>query len=155
MPANVVDAVKSPYPCVCACHERLSLDQRIAGIEALYRFDDAMRGGGQTVIWDMAAPKIWQLQKELGQVKWVTVRENGCIHSRLLGFCVHELIHAVNADPTAANYGVPPGLPYGVPLDVEPADEAKYLHTFNQYEARAWVGLEAVGFRLFNIEWTL
>lgn len=34
----------------CRRHEVLSLDDRAAGIAALYRFDDAMRGFGQTVI---------------------------------------------------------------------------------------------------------
>jgi len=155
VPATVVDAVKSPYPCPCACHERLSLDERAAGIEALYRFDDAMRGWGQTVIWDLAAPTMWKLQKELGEVKWVVVRESGCIHARLLGLCVHELIHAINGDPTLPNYGTPTGLPYGVPESVEPADEATYLHRFNEHEARAWVGIEAVGYRLFGVEWSL
>ena len=52
MPATVVDAVKSPFPCPCRCHDVLSVDERVAGIEALYRFDDAMRGSGHTVIWD-------------------------------------------------------------------------------------------------------
>ncbi len=155
MPATVVDAVKSPFPCACQCHERLSFEERTAGIEALYRFDDAMRGWGQTVIWDLAAPTLWALQKELGAVKWVAVRENGCIHARLLGFCVHETIHALNGDPTLPNYGMPTGLPYGVPDSVAPGDEAAYLHTFNQHEARAWVGLNAVGYTLFGIEWDL
>jgi hypothetical protein len=155
MPATVVDAVKSPYPCPCACHERLSLDERAAGIEALYRFDDAMRGWGQTVIWDLAAPTLWKVQKHVENAKWVIVRENGCIHARLLGFCIHELIHAINGDPTAPNYGMPLGVPYGVPESVDRADEATYLHRFNEYEARAWVGLEAVAYRLFQIEWTV
>jgi hypothetical protein len=155
VPATVVDAVKSPFPCACQCHERLSLDERAAGIEALYRFDDAMRGWGQTVIWDLAAPTLWDLQKQLGEVKWVAVRESGCIHTRLLGFCVHELIHAMNGDPTAPNYGTPVGLPYGVPESVKPEDEAAFLHPFNQHEARAWVGLNAVAYRLFEIEWDL
>ncbi|HEY1816883.1 MAG TPA: SEC-C metal-binding domain-containing protein [Kofleriaceae bacterium] len=155
MPATVVDAVKTPYPCACACHDRLSLDQRAAGIEALYRFDDAMRGWGQHVIWDLAAPTLWKLQKELGEVKWVAVRENGCIHARLLGLCVHELIHAINGDPSAPNYGTPVGLPYGVPESVEPVDEVTYLHPFNEHEARAWVGLDAVAYRLFQIDWSI
>jgi hypothetical protein len=155
VPATVVDAVKTPFPCACACHERLSLDERAAGIEALYRFDDAMRGWNQTVIWDLAAPTLWKLQKQLGEVKWVAVRESGCIHARLLGFCVHELIHAMSGDPTLPNFGTPVGLPYGVPVDLDPKDEASYLHPFNQNEARAWVGLEAVAFRLFKIEWTI
>lgn len=155
MPATVVDAVQTPYPCACRCHELLTVDERAAGIEALYRFDDAMRGWGQTVIWDLAAPTLWRLQQQLGEVRWVAVRDSPCIHARLLGFCVHELIHAVCGDPTAPNYGVPVGLPYGVPEAVPPAEEAAYLHAFNQHEARAWVGLAEVAYRLFGIAWTL
>lgn len=155
MPASVVDAVKSPFPCACRCHDQLSLEERTAGIEALYRFDDAMRGWGQTVIWDLAAPTLWKLQKQLGQVQWVAVRESGCIYSRLLGFCTHETIHAINGDPTLPNYGMPVGLPYGVPEHVRPEDEAAYLHPFNQHEARAWIGLDIVAQRLFGIEWHL
>lgn len=155
MPATVVDAIETPFPCPCQCHARLSLDERTAGIEALYRFDDAMRGWGQTVIWDLAAPTLWRIQQQLGEVKWVAVRDGGCIHSRLLGFCVHETIHAVCGDPRAPNYGTPVGLPYGVPDEIPPADEVAYLHPFNQQEARAWVGLAPVAYRLFGIEWTL
>lgn len=155
MPATVVDAVKTPLPCPCACHARLSLDERAAGIEALYRFDDAMRGWGQTVIWDLAAPTLWRVQQQLGEVRWVAVRDGGCIHARLLGFCVHELIHAVCGDPTAPNWGTPVGLPYGVPESVAPVDEAAYLRPFNEHEARAWVGLAAVAYRLFQIEWEI
>ena len=155
MPATVVDAVNTPLPCACRCHEVLSLDERTAGIEALYRFDDAMRGWGQTVIWDLAAPTMWRIQQQLGAVRWVTVRDGPCIHSRLLGFCVHETIHAMCGDPTLPNYGTPVGLPYGVPDAVPLSDEAAFLHPFNQNEARAWVGLEAVAFRLFDVEWQL
>lgn len=144
-----------PLPCTCACHEQLSLDERTAGIEALYRFDDAMRGWGQTVIWDLAAPTLWRIQQQLGDAPWVAVRDTACIHSRLLGFCVHELVHAMCGDPTKPNYGTPVGLPYGVPEHVPPAEEATYLHPFNQNEARAWVGLQPVAWRLFAIEWTL
>jgi hypothetical protein len=156
VPATVVDAVQTPYPCSCACHERLSLDERAAGIAALYRFDDAMRGWGQTVIWDLAAPTLWKVQQQLGNaVKWVAVRDGACIHSRLLGFCVHELIHAMCGDPEAPNYGTPVGLPYGVPEAVPVADEAAYLHPFNQHEARAWIGLDLVADRVFGIDWSL
>ncbi|MBA2538344.1 MAG: SEC-C domain-containing protein [Deltaproteobacteria bacterium] len=155
MPASVVDAVNTPLPCACQCHDALSLDERIAGIEALYRFDDAMRGWGQTVIWDLAAPTMWRIQQQLGNVRWVTVRDGPCIHSRLLGFCVHETIHAMCGDPTLPNYGTPVGLPYGVPDAVPPSEEAAFLHPFNQNEARAWVGLAAVAYRLFKIEWQL
>jgi SEC-C motif-containing protein len=155
VPATVVDAVQTPLPCACRCHEVLSLEDRAAGIAALYRFDDAMRGFGQTVIWDLAAPTLWRLQQQIGGAKWVAVRESGCIHSRLLGFCVHELIHAMCGDPEQANWGTPVGLPYGVPESVAPAEEAAYLHPFNQNEARAWTGIAAVGYRLFGIEWPL
>jgi hypothetical protein len=155
VPATVVDAVKTPYPCACRCHDTLTFEERVAGIEALYRFDDAMRGWGQTVIWDLAAPTLWRVQQQLGEVRWVAVRDGPCIHSRLLGFCMHELIHAMCGDPTAPNWGTPVGLPYGVPVSVPPIEEAAYLHTFNQYEARAWVGLGHVAYRLFGIEWTL
>lgn len=155
MPATVVDAVQSPFPCPCRCHEVLTLEERTAGIEALYRFDDAMRGWGQTVIWDLAAPTLWRLQQQLGEVKWVAVRDGGCLHSRLLGFCVHETIHAMCGDPTLPNYGTPVGLPYGVPDFVPPSEEAAFLHPFNQHEARAWVGLATVAYRLFGIEWNL
>jgi len=155
VPATVVDAVKTPYACACRCHDVLSVDERVQGIEALYRFEDAMRGWGQTVIWDVAAPTLWRLQQQLGEVKWVAVRDGGCIHARLLGFCVHETIHAMCGDPAAPNWGTPVGLPYGVPESVPEAEEAAYLHPFNQHEARAWVGLAAVAYRLFGIEWTL
>jgi hypothetical protein len=155
VPATVVDAVKSPYPCVCRCHERLSVEERAAGIEALYRFDDAMRGWGQTVIWDLAAPTLWRVQQQLGGTKWVAVRDTGCIHARLLGFCVHELVHALCGDPERPNYGTPVGLPYGVPESVPQTEEAAYLHPFNQHEARAWVGLAPMAYRLFHIEWQL
>jgi hypothetical protein len=155
MPATVVDAVRTPYPCACRCHELLTVDERMAGIEALYRFDDAMRGWGQTVIWDLAASVMWRLQQQLGEVPWVAVRDSACIHSRLLGFCVHETIHALCGDPTAPNYGTPVGLPYGVPESIPPTEEAAYLHPFNQNEARAYTGIAAVAYRLFEIEWTL
>jgi SEC-C motif-containing protein len=155
VPATVVDAVQTPFPCPCACHAGLTLDERAAGIAALYRFDDAMRGFGQTVIWDLAAPTLWRVQQQLGGARWVAVRDGACIHSRLLGFCVHELIHAMCGDPEAPNWGTPVGLPYGVPDAIPAVDEAAFLHRFNQHEARAWVGLGAVGHRLFAIEWPL
>ena len=156
MPATVVDAVNTPYPCICECHARLSLEERAAGIEALYRFDDAMRGWSQEVIWDLAGPTLWRIQQQMGgDAHWVTVRDGPCIHARLLGFCVHETIHAYCGDPSKPNYGTPVGLPYGVPEHVPPSEEAAYLNVFNQHEARAWVGLQAVAYRLFGIEWTI
>lgn len=156
MPATVVDAVRSPFPCVCHCHEALSLEERTAGIEALYRFDDAMRGFDYLVLWDLAAPTLWRLQQQaLGTARWVAVRDTGCIHGRLLGFCMHELIHAYCGDISQPNYGILPGLPYGVPESVPLGQEAEFLRPFNESEARAWVGLMPVARRLFGIEWEL
>lgn len=157
MPATVLDAVRSPYPCVCRCHETLSLDERIAGIEALFRFDDAMRGWNYEVVWDLAAPTLWRIQQQLNNqaVRWVAVRDSGCIHSRLLGFCVHEAIHALVGDVTKANFGVPVGAPYGAPDDLPVSQEQAYLEHVNWQEARAWAGMPAVGYRLFGIEWEL
>jgi SEC-C motif len=157
MPATVVDAIQQPLPCACQCHQRLTLDQRAEGIAALYRFDDAMRGWGYQVVWDLAAPALWRLQQQMNNndVRWIAVRDTGCIHSRLLGYCVHESIHAMIGNVSQANYGVPFGLPYGVPNHVAPSDEAAYLEQFNWMEARAWAGMSAVGYRLFGIEWDL
>lgn len=128
----------------------------MAGIEALYRFDDAMRGFDFLVIWDLAAPTLWRVQQHaLSTARWVAVRDTGCIHSRLLGFCMHELVHAFCGDVTLPNYGILPGLPYGVPEDVPLGQEAEFLRPFNDSEARAWVGLSYVAKRLFGIEWEL
>lgn len=155
MPASVVDAVRTPLPCDCNCHANLSLDERAAGIDALYRFDDAMRGFDYDVVWDLAAPTLWRVAQQAGSadIRWVAVRDTGCIHRRLLGYCVHELIHALVGDVTKPNFGVPYGLPYGVPEELPPAEEAEYLAAFNWAEARAWAGMSAVAYRLFGIEW--
>jgi hypothetical protein len=156
MPATVADAVRSPFPCECRCHETLTYEQRVAGIEALYRFDDAMRGFDYEVLWDLAAPTLWRVQQQLAeQPRWVAVRDTGCLHSRLLGYCVHEFIHAYCGDVTKPNYGILVGLPYGVPESVPLGQEAEFLRPFNEAEARAWVGLSYVGYRLFGIEWEL
>jgi hypothetical protein len=157
MPASVVDAVRKPLPCACQCHQQLTLEQRAAGIAALFRFDDAMRGWDYEVVWDLAAPTLWRLQQQMNsdEMRWVAVRDSGCIHSRLLGYCVHETIHALLGDVSKANYGVPFGLPYGVPVEVPATMAAEYLAEFNWIEARAWAGMAAVGYRLFGIEWQL
>jgi len=155
--ATVVEALAAPYPCQCACHETLTLDQRVRSVEALYRFDDAMRGWGYTCLWDLAAPRLWrEAQKRNDRdYRYVAVRDEACVYRRLLGFSVHELIHALCGDVTQANYGIPFGLPYGVPADLPPVEEAAYLRTFNQSEARAWVGIAPLAERLYGVEWPL
>ncbi len=153
MPATVVDAVSRPYPCEHRCFEALTLDERAQGIETLYRFDDAMRGWGYEVIWDLAAPYLWRVQQHAAAARWVAVRDDACIYARLVGFCMHELVHALLGDTGAPNHGVPVGLPYGVPTDVAIGGEASYLARFNDLEARAWVGGPIVAKRLFGVGW--
>ena len=153
MPATVVDAVQHPYPCEHGCFERLTLDERAQGIEALYRFDDAMRGWGYEVIWDLAAPALWRVQQQTIGARWVAVRDDACIYARLVGFCMHELVHALVGEAGAPNHGVPVGLPYGVPSDVPVGGEAAYLERFNAMEARAWTGGPIVARSIFGIEW--
>lgn len=153
--ATVVDALRMPYRCVHDCHRVLSHDDKVQAVTALYRFDDAMRGWGYEVVWDLGASVLWRVAQELDHpdYRYVTVRDTGCVYSRLVGFCVHELIHALTGDTGAANYGIPFGLPYRVPDHVAPADEAAYLHRFNQWEARAWAGMPIVAHHLFGITW--
>jgi hypothetical protein len=153
VPATVVDAVQRPYPCEHGCFERLSLDERAQGIEALYRFDDAMRGWGYEVIWDLAAPALWRVQQQTVGARWVAVRDDACIYARLVGFCMHELVHALIGDAGAPNHGVPVGLPYGVPDDVAIGGEAEYLAPFNAMEARAWTGGPLVARELYGVTW--
>ncbi len=157
VPKTVVDALRSPYPCKCECHENLTLDERVRSIEALYRFDDAMRGWGYTPIWDLAAPRLWReaQKKNDASYRYVAVRDEACIYRRLTGFAMHELIHALCGDVSKANYGIPFGLPYGVPEEVPPLDEAAYLKPFNDGEARAWVGIAPLAQRLYRIDWSL
>ncbi|MEZ4368803.1 MAG: SEC-C metal-binding domain-containing protein [Kofleriaceae bacterium] len=157
MPATVVDALRTPYRCEHACHDVLSLDERVQAVEALYRFDDAMRGWDYEVAWDLGASVLWKVAQAMDSpgYRYVTVRDTACVYSRLVGFCTHELIHALTGDVTAANYGIPFGLPYRVPEEVAPADEAAYLHGFNQWEARAWAGMPIVAHHLFGIGWPI
>lgn len=153
MPATVVDAVQRPYPCEHGCFARLTLDERAQGIETLYRFDDAMRGWGYEVIWDLAAPYLWRVQQHAPDARWVAVRDDACIYARLVGFCMHELVHALVGDAGASNHGVPVGLPYGVPDAVPVGDEEAYLAPFNAMEARAWVGGPLIARAIFGIAW--
>ena len=155
--ATVVDALRAPYACVCECHTTLSLEQRTKSIEALYRFDDTMRGFGYTALWDLAAPRLWrEAQKRNDETyRFVAVRDEACVYRRLLGYAVHELIHALCGDTSKANYGIPFGLPYGVPVALPPVEEAAYLKQFNDSEARAWVGIAPLAERLYDVDWEL
>jgi hypothetical protein len=155
--STVVDALSSPYPCQCECHDTLSLEERIKSVEALYRFDDTMRGWGYTCLWDLAAPRLWREAQKHADAGYrcVAVRDEACVYRRLLGFAMHELIHALNGDTTKPNYGIPFGLPYGVPVELPPIDEAAFIKPFNDGEARAWVGIAPLAERLYGVDWTL
>jgi hypothetical protein len=153
----LVAVLSRPYPCACRCHENLTLAERTAGVGVMFRFDDMLRGWGYEPIYDANAHHLWRAAQEKNDPSYrgIAVRDEACLHQRLVGFAVHELIHALNGDVTQANYGVPFGLPYGVPLDVPEGREAEYLHPFNQAEARAFVGVARFASALFGIEWRL
>jgi hypothetical protein len=154
---TLVDALRSPFPCKCECHETLTLPERTRSVEALYRFDDAMRGWGYTPIWDLAAPRLWReaQKKNDATYRYVAVRDEACVYRRLTGFAIHELIHALCGDVSKANYGMPFGLPYGVPAELPPIEEAAFLRPFNDSEARAWVGIAPLAEALYGIDWPL
>lgn len=152
---SVVDALSSPYPCRCDCFHSLTLAQRIAGVEALYRFDDALRGWGYEPLYELAFNTLFRKAQADADPNYrgITVRDDACVYRRLVGFAVHETIHALEGDTTRANYGIPWGAPYNVPVDVPEGEEAAFLHRFNVGEARAFVGVGPVAQKLFGIDW--
>lgn len=154
---NVVDALTNARACPCDCHRNLPLAERVKGIAAVYRLDDALRGWGYQPIYDVAGDRIWRetQKKNPSEYRGVVVRFGECIHRRLLGSMIHECLHAFCGDVTKPNYGILFGLPYGVPNDVPPAEEEKFLEPYNFGEARAWVGVWIVGRRMFDVDWDL
>ncbi|MCU1283225.1 MAG: hypothetical protein JWM53_6771 [bacterium] len=155
MSAAVVDALRAPYPCGCDCFHTLTVEERVQGVTALYRFDDALRGWGYQPIYDLAADVLYRQAQQAADPSYrgITMRDDACVYRRLVGFAVHELIHALEGDPSQANYGIPWGAPYSVPIDLPEGDEAEFLNTFNIGEARAFVGLPAVAQALFGVDW--
>jgi hypothetical protein len=154
---SVTDAVGTARVCPCDCFRTLSLGERITGIHALYKLDDALRGWGYAPIYDVHGDRLWReaQQRNDASYRGIAVRFGECIYRRLVGSMLHECIHAVNGDVSKANYGVPFGLPYGVPADVPESEEEAFLAPFNDAEARAWVGVWIVGKRMFGIDWNL
>ncbi|HXU71491.1 MAG TPA: SEC-C metal-binding domain-containing protein [Polyangia bacterium] len=155
MMLTVVDALSSPYPCGCDCFRSLTVEERTAGVEALYRFDDALHGWGYEPIYELAFFKFFRKAQADNDPNYrgIAMRDDACVYRRLVGFAVHETIHALEGDPSKANYGIPWGAPYNVPVDVAEGEEAAYLHRFNVGEARAFVGVRAVAVKLFGIDW--
>ena len=154
---TVVDALTTARACPCDCHKNLPLAERVKGIAAVYRLDDALRGWGYQPIYDVHGDRIWRetQKKNPSEYRGVAVRFGECIHRRLLGSMIHECLHAFCGDVSKPNYGILFGLPYGVPTDVPAADEEKFLEAFNFGEARAWVGVWIVGRRMFDVDWDL
>ena len=157
MGMGIVQALSKPHACACDCHQTLSLDERTQGILAMYRFDDAMRGWGYQPIYEPNAHALFRAaqQKNDPGYRGIAVRDESCIYRRLVGFAVHELLHALNGDVTKANYGLLFGLPYGVPVELPEGEEAAFLEPFNRGEARAWVGVAPLAKSLYGIEWSL
>ena len=154
---TVADALTTARVCPCDCFANLSTAERVAGIEAVYKLDDALRGWGYTPIYDVHGDRLWReaQQKNDATYRGVAVRFGECIYRRLLGSLVHECIHAVCGEIGKANYGILFGLPYAVPQGVAEKDEEAFLDTFNFGEARAWVGVWIVGRRMFGLDWDL
>jgi hypothetical protein len=154
---SLPEALLSQRPCSCACHETLTVPERVAGVRALYVCDDALRGFGYVPLYELHGDALWRVAQRRGDLAYrgVAVRFGECLYKRLLGSLLHELIHASNGDTSKANYGIPFGLPYGVPVDLPAKDEEAYLAPFNQGEARAFVGVWILGHSMFGIDWNL
>jgi hypothetical protein len=133
----------------------LTLQQRIAGVESLYRFDDALRGWGYQPIYELAADTLYRKAQAENDPSYrgIALRDDACLYRRLVGFAVHELVHALEGDVTKANYGIPWAAPYNVPADLPVGQEAEWLHPHNVAEARAFVGVGPVARALFGIDW--
>ncbi|HEY1585977.1 MAG TPA: SEC-C metal-binding domain-containing protein [Polyangia bacterium] len=124
-------------------------------MEAIFRFDDALRGWGYQPIYELAADKLYRKAQAEADPNYrcITMRDDACTSRRMVGYVVHELIHALEGDPSKANYGIPWGAPYNVPADLPEGEEAAFLHPFNVGEARAFVGLRPVAVALFGVDW--
>jgi hypothetical protein len=149
------DALKHQRPCPCACHATLSLDDRVRGIRAIYKLDDALRGMGYQPTYELHGDALFRAQQVANDTRsrLVAVRFGECIYRRLVGAMLHEVIHALAGVPGEANYGIPYGLPYGVPEDVPESEEEAFLAPFNMGEAKAWAGVWILGRHMFQVAW--
>src|SRR5437867_2628207 len=133
---TLVEILADPLICACECHATLTVEQRAQGVAALYRLDDALRGWGYAPIYEMGADRLFRAARDRAdpEDRRIAVRDDACVHRRLIGFAIHEALHALAGDPSRANHGLPWGLPYGVPLDLPATQEAAYLDRYNQQE---------------------
>ncbi len=154
---TLLQSLQSQRPCPCDCHRKLDPTSRTAGIAALYACDDALRGFGYLPDYELHGDALWkEAQKKADPAyRGIAVRFGECVHKRLLGSLLHEVLHASFGDPTQANHGIPWGMPYGVPEATKPAEEEALLQKHNFDEARAFVGVWILGKALFDISWDL
>lgn len=154
---SLVQALQSQRPCPCECQRKLGVAERTAGVAALYACDDVLRGFGYQPDYELHGDALWKEAQKTADPSYrgVAVRFGECVHKRLLGSLLHEVLHAMFGDPSRANYGIPFALPYAVPADVAPRDEESFLAKYNFDEARAFVGVWILGDALFGIQWDL
>ncbi len=154
---DLASALRRQRPCNCACHKTLSAADRTRGMEATYVLDDALRGWGYRPSYELHGDALWREAQQKNDPAYmdVAVRFGECMYRRLLGSMIHECIHAVCGEAGKPNYGIPFGLPYGVPTELSPSDEENYLHGFNFGEARAFVGVWIIGKAMFAIDWNV
>ncbi len=155
MGMSLVEAYSKPHRCECNCHERLSLQERTKGVAAMMRFDDAVRGWGYEPLYEPNCHFAFEAARMRADSNYrgVPVRNHTCVFGRLVGFAVHELIHAMCANTTDANWGVAWGAPYGVPADLPKGEERAFLAPLNFGEACAWVGGAKFARALYDVDW--
>src|SRR5262249_49283709 len=155
MAVSLLSALQDPVQCRCECHQTLTAEERTLGIAGLFRFDDTLRGWGYEPLYEVGAERLWHEAQARNDPNYrgVAVRDGVCIYRRLVGFAVHELLHALQGDTALANYGVPFGLPYAVPSEVPVGGEKPVLARFNEMEARAFVGVGPAAQAWFGIDW--
>jgi hypothetical protein len=157
VPVTLAAALADPLICECDCHATLSLAQRTQGVTALYRLDDAMRGWGYVVEYEIGADRLFRAARDRADPAYrgVAVRDHACVYRRLVGFLVHEVLHALVGTGGAPNHGLPWGLPYGVPAALPATEEASFLDRFNRQEAIAFVGVAPFARAVFAIDWAV
>ncbi len=154
---SLVAILTDPPECTCACRDTLTVEERVQGVTALYRFDDAMHGWGYQPDYAPSADDKFRAAQVRADPRdrVIAVRDDDCVYRRLVGFAVHEILHALVGDPTKPNHGLPWGLPYGVPEDVTPVEEHAFLDRYNRQEAIAFVGVAPLARALFGIDWAV
>jgi SEC-C motif len=148
-------ALATQRRCACACAALMTVEQRTRGVEALYACDDMLRGYGYEPDYDRRGDFLFRAAQKKADPdhRVVAVRFGECVHKRLLGSMLHELLHAAFGEPPKANYAIPWGMPYSVPNEVAVKDEEAFIARFNESEARSFVGVAVMAKARFDIDW--